>query len=50
VYERALILEQMGASQTLEGADLEVRLLEQELEKLLPHLVDYVHGKGGPAQ
>ena len=33
----------------LEGADLEVRLLEQELEKLLPHLVDYVQGKGGPA-
>jgi CheY-like chemotaxis protein/HPt (histidine-containing phosphotransfer) domain-containing protein len=48
VYERALALEQMGASHTVEGAELEVRLLEQELEKLLPHLVDYVQGKGGP--
>jgi CheY-like chemotaxis protein/HPt (histidine-containing phosphotransfer) domain-containing protein/anti-sigma regulatory factor (Ser/Thr protein kinase) len=48
VYERAFALEQMGAGETLEGADLEVTLLEQELEKLLPHLVDYVHGKGGP--
>ena len=48
VYERALALEQLGASHTVEGADLEVRRLEQELEKLLPHLVDYVQGKGGP--
>jgi hypothetical protein len=39
----------MGAEQTTAGASLQLRLLEQELEKLLPHLVDYVHGKGGPA-
>jgi HPt (histidine-containing phosphotransfer) domain-containing protein len=49
VYDRALTLEQMGAEQTTAGASLQLRLLEQELEKLLPHLVDYVHGKGGPA-
>jgi len=49
VYERALALEQMGAGQTVEGAEREVQLLEQELEKLLPHLLDYVQGKGGPA-
>lgn len=49
VYDQALALEQMGASQSLEGADGELRIMEQELEKLLPHLVDYVQGKGGPA-
>ncbi|HUE69470.1 MAG TPA: response regulator [Pirellulaceae bacterium] len=48
VYDRAQALEQMGANRSLEGADVEVCLLEQELEKLLPHLVDYVQGKGGP--
>ena len=48
VYERAQALEQLGARKSLEGADLEVRRLEQELEKLLPVLVDYVQGKGGP--
>jgi two-component system sensor histidine kinase/response regulator len=48
VYERALALEQLGASRSLDDANLEVRGLEQELEKLLPHLVDYVQGKGGP--
>ncbi len=48
VHDRALALEQLGASHSVAGADLEVRLLEQELEKLLPHLVDYVQGKGGP--
>ena len=48
VYERARALEELGASRTTEGAALQLRLLEQELEKLLPHLVDYVHGKGGP--
>ena len=49
VYERAMALEQLGASRTVEGADLQVRFLEQELEKLMPHLVDYAQGKGGPA-
>ena len=49
VYERALVLEQLGAGRSLDGAELQACLLEQELEKLQPLLVDYVQGKGGPA-
>jgi PAS domain S-box-containing protein len=48
VLERAQALELLGASRTVSGADDEFRGLKQELEKLLPHLVDYVNGKGGP--
>ncbi|MEX2175832.1 MAG: response regulator [Pirellulaceae bacterium] len=48
VYERALALEQLGAQQKLLGAEELLGLLKQELAKLVPHLINYVQGRGGP--
>jgi HPt (histidine-containing phosphotransfer) domain-containing protein len=49
VFDRAFGLEQLAASRSLEGADEIFGLLKQELAKLLPHLINYVQGRGGPA-
>lgn len=48
VFDRAFGLEQLAASQSLEGAEEIFGLLQQELAKLLPYLIDYVQGRGGP--
>jgi PAS domain S-box-containing protein len=48
VFDRAFGLEQLGASKSLEGAEELYGLLKQELARLLPHLTDYVQGRGGP--
>jgi PAS domain S-box-containing protein len=48
VYDRAFALEQLGVSQNLDGAEEVFGLLKQELAKLVPHLINYVQGKGGP--
>lgn len=47
--DRAFGLEQLAASRSLEGTEEIFALLKQELAKLVPHLVDYVQGRGGPA-
>jgi PAS domain S-box-containing protein len=47
--DRAFGLEQLAASRSLEGAEEIFGLLQQELAKLVPHLIDYVQGRGGPA-
>jgi two-component system, sensor histidine kinase and response regulator len=49
VFDRAFGLEQLAARQTLDGAEEILSLLKQELAKLVPHLINYVHGRGGPA-
>jgi len=49
VFDRAFGLEQLAASRSLEGAEEIFGLLKQELAKLVPHLIDYVQGRGGPA-
>lgn len=49
VFDRAFGLEQLAASQSLEGAEEIFALLKQELAKLVPHLINYVQGRGGPA-
>lgn len=49
VFDRAFGLEQVAASRSLEGAEEIFGLLKQELAKLLPHLINYVQGRGGPA-
>jgi two-component system, sensor histidine kinase and response regulator len=49
VFDRAFGLEQLAASQSLEGAEEIFSLLKQELAKLVPHLINYVQGRGGPA-
>jgi two-component system sensor histidine kinase/response regulator len=49
VFDRAFGLEQVAASHSLEGAEEIFDLLKQELAKLLPHLINYVQGRGGPA-
>lgn len=48
VFEQAFSLEQLGAAKSLTGAEEFYELLKQELAKLLPHLVNYVQGRGGP--
>ncbi len=48
VFDRAFALEQLGAQKTLEGAEEVFGLLKQELAKLVPHLINYVQGRGGP--
>jgi HPt (histidine-containing phosphotransfer) domain-containing protein len=48
-FDRAFGLEQLAANRSLEGAEEILSLLKQELAKLVPHLVDYVQGRGGPA-
>jgi HPt (histidine-containing phosphotransfer) domain-containing protein len=48
VFDRAFGLEQLAANQSLEGAEEILGLLKQELAKLVPHLINYVHGRGGP--
>jgi two-component system, sensor histidine kinase and response regulator len=48
VFDRAFGLEQLAARQSLEGAEEIFALLKQELAKLLPHLINYVEGRGGP--
>src|SRR5436190_2256637 len=48
VFDRAFGLEQLAASRSLEGAEEIFGLLKQELAKLVPHLINYVAGKGGP--
>jgi PAS domain S-box-containing protein len=49
VFDRAYGLEQLAARQSLEGAEEIYALLKQELAKLVPHLINYVQGRGGPA-
>ena len=49
VFDRAFGLEQLAANQSREGAEEILGLLKQELAKLVPHLINYVQGKGGPA-
>jgi two-component system sensor histidine kinase/response regulator len=48
VFERAFALEQLGASRTLTGAEEQFGFLKQELATLVPHLINYVEGRGGP--
>jgi two-component system, sensor histidine kinase and response regulator len=48
VFDRALGLEQLAAKRSLEGAEEIFLLLKQELAKLVPHLINYVQGRGGP--
>jgi hypothetical protein len=48
VFDRAFGLEQLAARQSLDGAQEIFSLLKQELAKLLPHLINYVEGRGGP--
>jgi CheY-like chemotaxis protein/HPt (histidine-containing phosphotransfer) domain-containing protein len=48
VFDRAYGLEQLAASRSLEGAEEIFGLLKQELAKLVPHLINYVEGRGGP--
>jgi HPt (histidine-containing phosphotransfer) domain-containing protein len=48
VFDRAYALEQMGAEKTLHGAEELFGLLKQELAKLVPHLINYAQGRGGP--
>jgi two-component system sensor histidine kinase/response regulator len=48
VFDRAFALEQLGAEKTLDGAEEVFGLLKQELAKLLPHLINYAQGRGGP--
>jgi CheY-like chemotaxis protein/HPt (histidine-containing phosphotransfer) domain-containing protein len=49
VFDRAFGLEQLAARQSLEGSEEIFVLLKQELAKLVPHLINYVAGRGGPA-
>jgi CheY-like chemotaxis protein/HPt (histidine-containing phosphotransfer) domain-containing protein len=49
VFDRAFGLEQLAASRSLEGSEEIFSLLKQELAKLVPHLINYVQGRGGPA-
>jgi two-component system sensor histidine kinase/response regulator len=48
VFDRAFGLEQLAARQSLDGAEEIFALLKQELAKLLPHLINYAEGRGGP--
>jgi len=48
VFDRAFGLEQLAASRSLDGAEEIFGLLKQELAKLVPHLINYVAGRGGP--
>lgn len=48
VFERAFALEQLGESRDLTGADEHFEFLKQELATLVPHLINYVEGRGGP--
>lgn len=48
VFDRAYALEKLGASRNFEGADEALQKLQQELARLMSHLVDYLAGKGGP--
>ena len=48
VFDRAFGLEQLAAQKSLEGAEEILGLLKQELAKLVPHLLNYVQGRGGP--
>ena len=50
VFDRAFGLEQLAAAQQLDGGEEIFSLLNQELAKLLPHLINYVEGRGGPAR
>ncbi len=49
VFDRAFALEQLGADGTLDGAEEVFGLLRQELAKLVPHLINYAEGRGGPS-
>ena len=49
VFDRAFGIEQLAARQSLAGVEEILTLLKQELAKLVPHLINYVHGRGGPA-
>ena len=48
VFERAFALEQLAASRSLTGAEELLQLLKQELARLVPHLINYRAGRGGP--
>jgi CheY-like chemotaxis protein/HPt (histidine-containing phosphotransfer) domain-containing protein len=47
-FDRAFGLEQLATMQDLEGAEPIFDLLKAELAKLLPHLLNYLQGRGGP--
>jgi two-component system sensor histidine kinase/response regulator len=49
VFDRAFALEQLGQQQSLEGAEELYGLLKQELARLVPHLINYRSGRGGPS-
>jgi HPt (histidine-containing phosphotransfer) domain-containing protein len=49
VFDRAFGLEQLAARQSLDGAEEILGLLKHELAKLVPHLINYVQGRGGPS-
>ncbi len=49
VFDRAFALEQLGAQKTLEGAEELYGLLKEELARLVPHLINYRAGRGGPS-
>jgi two-component system sensor histidine kinase/response regulator len=48
VFERAFALEQLGVQRDLTGAEEQYGFLKQELATLVPHLINYVEGRGGP--
>ena len=50
VHDPAFGLEQLGTNRSLEGAEAIFDLLKTELAKLVPHLVSYVQGRGGPGK
>jgi CheY-like chemotaxis protein/HPt (histidine-containing phosphotransfer) domain-containing protein len=49
VFDRAFALEQLGVQKTLEGAEELYGLLKEELARLVPHLINYRAGRGGPS-
>jgi CheY-like chemotaxis protein/HPt (histidine-containing phosphotransfer) domain-containing protein len=49
VFDRAFALEQLGAHKSLDDAEEVFGLLKQELARLVPHLINYLQGRGGPA-
>ncbi len=47
LFDRALALEELGASKTLEGAEEKHAALQRQYAALLPHLHEYLRGRRG---
>jgi two-component system, sensor histidine kinase and response regulator len=47
LFDRAQALEKLGAEQSLDGAEEKYAALQQQFAALLPHLHDYLRGRGG---